>query len=122
MAGSFGGFGNIGGYVPYADMKQAALSLQFQANSTSSSGTTDTLSASQIVAGIFQRSGATAAVTATTDTAANIIAALGSSATPTQSFILYYTNNNTSSGAVTLAAGTGVTLSGTVVIPVGYTL
>lgn len=119
MAGSFGTFGNVGGYVPYADMLSAANGLQPVSFSLSSSGASETIAAAQIVGGIYIRSGATAAVTATTDTAAAIIAALGGRVG--QTFTFSYTNSNTAAGAVTIAGGTGVTMSGTAVVPIGYT-
>lgn len=74
-----------------------------------------TLTAAQMVGGVVAVSGQTTAQNVTTDTAANIIArmqaldanaAIGSSA----SFTLV--NDNTSSGAVTIVLGTGVTNAG----------
>jgi|SRR6185312_12019903 len=118
MAGSIGSFGNQGQFVTYADMLAASNAGQFVNFSLSSSGASETIPASQIVGGLYQRSGATAAVTATTDTAANIIAALGPTVKVGQTFVLFYTNNNTAAGAVTMAGGTGVTVSGTSVVPV----
>lgn len=120
MAFSLSGFGNRGVAPSYADMIGAANLLQPFATSLSSSGTTDTLSAQQIGSGLFQRSGASTAVTSTTDTAAALITGMDLSTGNT--FLLFYSNKNTASGAVTLAAGTGVTLSGTTVIPVGATV
>ena len=78
----------------------------------------------------FKASGQTAAQGITTDTAANIIAALANAITQAiksasvpqvqgQSFIFEFWNANTSSGAVTLTAGTGVTITGTSTIAVG---
>lgn len=119
MAGSLGAFGNVGGYVPYADMLAASNGLQPQSFSLSSAGASETIAAAQIVGGVYTRSGATAAVTATTDTAAAIITALG--ARVGQTFNFQYTNNNTAAGAVTIAGGTGVTMSGAALVPIGYT-
>lgn len=74
-----------------------------------------TLSAAQALGGFVEYSGSATAVTVTTDTAANIIAAL-SAADPNagvgSAFLLTIVNDNTASGAITLAAGTNVTLSG----------
>jgi hypothetical protein len=83
-----------------------------------SAGTTDTLTAAQIASGIFVRSGATGAVSVTTDTATNIILGLGPNASVGQTFMLIYANLNTSSGAVTMAGGVGVTTVGTLTIPI----
>lgn len=121
MAGSLGSFGNQGMFVPYADMLAAVQASRYSNFALSSSGTTETIAASVIAGGLYQRSGATSAVAATTDTAANIISALGSSAYLGMTFLFYYTNNNTSAGAVTIAGGAGVTMSGTVIVPVGST-
>lgn len=118
MAGSLGGFGNQAQLVPYADLLAAANAGQFVNFSLSSSGASETIPAQQIVGGSYQRSGATSAVTATTDTAANIIAALGPNLKVGQTFVFYYTNNNTGAGAVTIAGGTGVTVSGISVAPI----
>jgi hypothetical protein len=118
MAGSFAGFGNLAVVPSFPDLLAAAKSMQFTTTTFSSAGTTDTITANQIDAGLYVRSGATAAVTATTDTATNIINALGPNATVGQTFVLWYANLNTSSGVVTVAGGTGVTTSGTLTIPV----
>lgn len=82
---------------------------------TSITAANPTLTAAQMVGGVVAVSGQTAAQNVTTDTAANIIArmqaldanaAIGSSA----SFTLV--NDNTSSGAVTVLLGSGVTNAG----------
>jgi len=79
---------------------------------TSITANNPTLTAAQMVGGVVAVSGQTAAQNVTTDTAANIIArmqaidanaAIGSSAT----FTLI--NDNTSTGAVTVVLGSGVT-------------
>lgn len=72
-----------------------------------------TLTAAQIVAGAIMRSGPTAAYTDTTDTAANIIAAIPDAQVNTG---FEFTIVNGVAFADTLAAGTGVTLSGTTAI------
>lgn len=68
-----------------------------------------TLLAAGITSGLVTRSGSTAAFTDTTDSAANIIAALPN-AQVSQSWELLI--NNTTAWPETLAGGTGVTLSG----------
>lgn len=110
--------GAQGAFPNYSDLLAAIKGMQPAVSSLSSSGTTDTLAASSIVSGIYVRSGATAAVAATTDTAANIVSALGPNAWVGQTFLLFYVNLNTTSGAVTVSAGTGVTLTGTNTVPV----
>lgn len=119
MAGSIGNIGNIGNFVPYADMLSAANTIQSVPVTLSSSGATDTISASTIVGGNYIRLGATAAVTITTDTAAAIITALNARVGQTFTFVV--TNKNTGAGAITIAGGTGVTMSGNVLVPIGYT-
>ena len=75
--------------------------------------TTVTLTAAQIVNGIVQISGTSAgAVTATTDTATNIVAAIPN-AQVGQTFEIIIQNGNTSSGTITLSGGTGVTVTNT---------
>lgn len=118
MAFSFGKPGNQGAIPSLSDLLGMIVVANPAIASLSSAGTTDTLTAFQLVEGVFVRSGATAAVTATTDTAANIITTLGPNTYAGQTFMLFYANLNTSSGAVTLAAGTGVTLSGTTSVPI----
>ncbi len=77
-----------------------------------------TLSAAALVGGIVTRTGSTAAFTDTTDTAANIIAALYSQEI-SNSWIVDIINQT--AFTETLAAGTGVTLSGiTVVKPLAW--
>jgi hypothetical protein len=74
-----------------------------------------TITAAQMLGGFIEFSGSTTAVTVTTDTAANIIAAMlaaDPNAGVGSSFMLTLVNDNTSSGAITVAAGTTVTLSG----------
>jgi hypothetical protein len=71
-----------------------------------------TITAAGIASGITNRTGSTAAFTDTTDTAANIIAALPN-ANIGQSFLYVYYNNTP--GVATLAGGTGVTVTGTIV-------
>jgi hypothetical protein len=73
-----------------------------------------TITAAAIVAGVTLRSGSTSAFTDTTDTAANIIAA--AIGVPIGASWTYYYVNNTVALA-TLAAGSGVTLTGAVPVP-----
>lgn len=80
-----------------------------------------TLTAAQMVGGMIIATGNTAG-TWTTDTAANIIAAIPNADTSANgtAFIMYVANPSTSVSK-TLAAGTGVTLSGTMTIATGTT-
>lgn len=82
--------------------------------SLSSAGTSETLTANQIMSGIFVRSGGTT-TTATTDTATAIINAIGSGAYVGMTAMLLYVN--LSSGTATIAGGSGVTGSGTLTVP-----
>lgn len=76
--------------------------------------TNATLTAPMIIGGNILTTGGTVAITLTTDTAANIIAALTQSvgAIPRigQTFPMFITNLNTATA--TLAGGTGVTING----------
>jgi hypothetical protein len=107
-----------GSFPSMPDLLAAVKQLLGQPASLSSAGTTDTLTAAQMLSPVFVRSGATSAVTSTTDTAANIVAALGANVYVGQTFLFFYVNLNTTSGAVTVAAGSGVTTTGTLTIPV----
>lgn len=118
MAFSLGAVGNQGAIPSYGDLLIMANGLNPDLATLVSAGTTDTLTGYQINAGIFVRSGATGAVASTTDTAANIITALGPNTNLGMTFMLIYANLNTSSGVVTVAGGTGVTATGTLTIPV----
>lgn len=73
-----------------------------------------TLTAAALVGGVITRSGSTAAYTDTTATAAQILAALSGEATGDSWYVWI---KNTVGFAQTLAAGTGVTLSGQGIIP-----
>ncbi len=112
--------GCTGSVVNYADLIQSIKLAQPFNTSLAGSGVTETLAARSILSGYYLRSGATAAVAVTTDTAANIIAAMGGSTGSYigQTSILYYTNNNSAAGAVTFTAGVGVTLSAAVAVPI----
>ena len=74
-----------------------------------------TLTAASLVGGQIVRTGPTAAYTDTTDTAANIAAALGSVLNVGQTFLMRI--KNATKWPQTLAAGAGVTLPGTILIP-----
>lgn len=81
-----------------------------------------TLTAAMIASRFIQRTGMTANATDTTDSAANIIAAVqgqiqeeGSGWNVGETFELTYQNNN--NYQVTLAGGTGVTISGQTLLP-----
>jgi hypothetical protein len=92
------------------------LCAQSQSIMTAGAGT---LTAAALMAGFITRAGPTAAFTDTTDTAANILSALAvnPNAIPEygQTFLMVYVN--LSAYAATIAAGTGVTLSGTMTVP-----
>lgn len=118
MALGLGAVGNYAAIPSFGDLLSMANSLNVEVASLSSAGVTDTLTAFQINSGIYVRSGATAAVTVTTDTAANILTAIGPNVFAGMSIMLIYVNLNTSSGAVTVGAGTGVTTSGTMTVPI----
>jgi hypothetical protein len=118
MAFSLGRMGNQASIPSFADLIRVMGGANPSIAKLSGAGTTDTLTAAQMAAGIFVRSGATAAVAVTTDTASNILTALGSGVYAGMTFMLIYVNLNTSSGAVTVSGGTGVTTSGTMTIPV----
>lgn len=118
MGFSLGSPGNIASIPSWGDLIAMFDGMNPDLATLSSAGTADTLSAFQINAGIFVRSGATAAVTVTTDTATNIITALGPNTDLGMTFMLIYVNLNTSSGAVTVVAGSGVTTTGTLTIPI----
>lgn len=116
---------NVGqsGAIPNAnDLIAAIKRMGPQYATRASASTTDTISAYTLTGGLMYRSGASSAVAATTDTAANIITAIGPNYFVGMTFIFYYTNANTSAGAVTFTAGTGVTLAGISVVPIGTTL
>lgn len=93
----------------------AALASNFQNDSptavTATTGTT--LTAAQLLTGLVNRTGPTANFTDTTDTAANIVAALNG--VVGQSF--YIDIKNATAFAETLAGGTGVTFSSSNIIP-----
>jgi hypothetical protein len=96
-------------------IRNAASSSRNYVQVTESSGTTPTLTTAEIGPGtaalIF--SGQTAAVTATTPTAVQLAAAFkvyfNREPLLNEGYELLLVNNNTSSGTVTLAVGTGVT-------------
>lgn len=79
-----------------------------------------TLTAAQMINSIITASGQTAAQDVTTATAAAIIAALPN-AQVGSSFDMVIRNEHTSSGAITVVAGDGVTLDGTTAVPITKT-
>lgn len=93
----------------------AALASNFQNDSPTSITTVGNgvLTASALISGLINRSGPTGNFTDTTDTAAAIVSALGG--TINDSF--YIDIKNTTAFVQTLAAGTGVTMSTTNVVP-----
>lgn len=117
MAGSLGQVSAQGAIPSYTDLLGVSKALAPAATSLVSAGTTDTLSAQQILSGLFVRSGVATAVAATTDTAANIVASMVNPYVG-QTFALTYVNLNTGTGVVTVAAGAGVTATGTLTIPI----
>jgi len=81
-----------------------------------------TLTAAETVGTVVELSGSTTAVVLNTPTAAAIITqmqALDANAGVGSTALLTVVNDNTSSGAVTLTAGSNVTIVGTAVIAIG---
>lgn len=114
MAFSHGTPGNQAAIPSFSDMVALLQSGNPALASLSSAGTSETLTGFQIDAGIFVRSGGTT-TTATTDTATNIITAIGPGVFVGMTTMLFYVN--LSSGTATIAAGSGVTTSGTMTVP-----
>lgn len=80
-----------------------------------------TLTAALMAGGLTSRTTVAAAATDTTDTAANIVAAIGSLVNKVgTSFRYIYQNNSTA--PVTITGGMGVTVSGITVVPPGFTV
>ena len=79
-----------------------------------------TLTVAQMVNGIVKVSGQTSAQDVTTPTAAAVVAAIPNCQVGS-SFEFTLQNGNTSSGAVTVVAGSGVTLTGDTAVPIGQT-
>lgn len=97
------------------DIATFLAKLRPLANSNIATVGAGTLTAAAIVGGLITRSGSVAAYTDTVDTAALIIAALGSGAGVTMSWPLLV--KNTVPFAQTIAASSGVTLSGQTIVP-----
>lgn len=93
-----------------------AASLATTALSTVGAGV---ITAAALISGVVARGGAqaNAAFTDTTDTGANLDTALGS--TINQAWLVDY--ENSTDAAATIAGGVGVTASGILVVPSGYT-
>lgn len=118
MAFSLNTPGNQGNVPAFADILLAFKQGQPTVATLVSASGTATVTGTQIAAGIFVHSGSAGAVASTTDTAANILTALGTGVSVGQSFLLFYVNLNNTAGIVTVAAGTGVSLTGTLTIPI----
>jgi hypothetical protein len=114
MAFSLGRVQSQAAIPSLSDLYQTFVANNPAVASLSSAGTSEVLTANQIIAGIFVRSGGTT-TTATTDTATNIVNVLGSGVYVGMTCMLLYVN--LSSGTATVAAGTGVTTSGTMTVP-----
>lgn len=114
MAFSLGRIGNQAAIPSLADLYGTFQSMNPTVASLASAGTSEVLTGIQIDSGIFIRSGGTT-TTATTDTATNIINALGPGPYIGMTAMLMYVN--LSSGTATIAAGSGVTTSGTMTVP-----
>lgn len=114
MAFSLGRISNQGAIPSLNELYGAFQSMNPTVASLASAGTSEVLTGFQIDAGIFVRSGGTT-TTATTDTATNIINAIGPGSYVGMTALLFYVN--LSSGTATIAAGTGVTTSGTMTVP-----
>ncbi len=108
------------GDIPIA-AQQAAFPSVFPAASVNPKTTAlttvgaGTITAAGITAGVTIRTGSTSAYTDTTDTAAAIITALTASAIIGESWVYVYVNNTVA--VATLAAGSGVTLTGSATVP-----
>lgn len=114
MAFSHGLVPAQGAFPSYGDLIAILAAGNPRVATLSSAATSEVLNAAQIASGIFVRSGGTT-TTATTDTATNIINAIGgANAYVGMTVMLFYVN--LSSGTATIAAGTGVTTSGTMTV------
>jgi len=97
----------------YGDLIQTLANGNPRVASLASAGTSEVLTGQQMASGIFVRSGGTT-TTATTDTATNILTALGPNTYVGMTAMFFYVN--LSSGTATIAAGSGVTTSGTMTV------
>lgn len=113
MAFSHGVPGNQAAIPSFSDVVAILAAGNPSLATLSSAGTSEVLTGYQIDAGIFVRSGGTT-TTATTDTATNIITAMGPGVFVGMTAMLIYVN--LSSGTATIAAGSGVTTSGTLTV------
>ena len=107
-----------GGYQVGAGNRQETIMGAFAAPQTATS--TATLTAAQITGGMLVANPSTSAATYTLPTAALIDNAVPN-ATVGSTFDLNIVNTGTSSGAVTLAMGTGVTDGGNAAVAVAIT-
>lgn len=104
------------GAIQYIGMMISAMRTQTYTAKTGAGPFT--LTATEMVGGVVEFSGSTTAIVVNTDTAAAIIArmqALDANAAVGSTAIFNIVNDNTSAGAATLTAGTGVTVVGPVV-------
>lgn len=113
MAFSHGLVPAQGAFPSYGDLVAMLANGNPRVASLASAGTSEVLTGNQIASGIFIRSGGTT-TTATTDTATNILSAIGPNASIGMTVMLFYVN--LSSGTATIAAGSGVTTSGTMTV------
>lgn len=113
MAFSHGQIPAQGAFASYGDLIASFANGNPRVATLASAGTSEVLTGNQLAAGIFVRSGGTT-TTATTDTATNIITALGPGVYVGMTAMVLYVN--LSSGTATIAAGSGVTTSGTMTV------
>lgn len=99
-----------------ADLSNFTTAFSYNALTSAS----PTLTTAQMLGGIVNVSGQTAAQNVTTPTATEIVAAIPNCQV-NSSFEFVLQNANTSSGAATIVAGTGVTLTGTTAVPITKT-
>lgn len=125
----------LGGLPDYAVLQGNLISIVQQTNAlfgnqiaTVNATGAATLSAPNLLAGTINRTGATAGATDTTDTAANIIAQIGAeaplltaNATGINQIQIHLRYVNSTNQIITLAAGSGVTVTGvTTVAPASF--
>jgi hypothetical protein len=105
--------------IQYLAMMVNALKLASYTTKTGAGPIT--LTAAEMVGGVIEFSGSTTAVVVNTATAAAIIAqmlALDVNAGVGSTALMTLLNDNTSSGTLTLTAGTGVTIVGTALVAI----
>jgi hypothetical protein len=107
---------NIGGGSQYTDGNSAEVVMGVQAAPQTATATA-TLSVAQITGGILVGSPSTSAATYTLPTATQIDATMTNAKT-NSTFDLTIINLGTSSGLITVAAGTGITAVGNLVVAI----